>query len=342
MESPQPPPLPKRRTRRWAWVLILFLSIGLFVSVMMNVGLGIRALAGSSGWSAHDDVPVDEFPQFDEEWSYGHGETKVVRLALSGMIFRDVETGWLGGTYDMVGDLLAQIQAATQDDSVRAILLEVDSPGGAVTPTDEIYRALNSFRESSEGRVVVTHIRDMAASGGYYAAMASDWIVADPTAIVGSIGIIMQTLNWQGLSERLGISDVTIKSGDNKDMLNPFRETKPEELALLQEVVDNLHQRFVGIVGDARGLDPDTLDRLADGRILTADRAVEEGLIDAIGSWREAADKIAILLGENDLRLIRYYTSYGFFDRLFSVRAPQPANMLGQITRPRFLYLWSP
>ncbi|HMP68209.1 MAG TPA: signal peptide peptidase SppA [Pirellulaceae bacterium] len=342
MSTPSsPPPLPKRKSSRVAWILVLLLAIGLFISVMMNIGLGLRAAFGA-GWSDTQDIAVDEFPRFDEEWSFGSGTTKVVRLSLEGMIFRSIDTGWFGGSYDMTASLLAQIQAAIQDPEVKAILLEIDSPGGAVNPTDEIYRALMAFRASAEGRVIVTHVRDMAASGGYYAAMASDWIYADPTAIIGSIGIIMQTLNWHALSERLGISDVTIKSGANKDMLNPFRESRPEELALLQDVVDDLHLRFVSIVSEARGYTSEELTALADGRVFTAPRALHHGLVDDIGTWRDATAKIAELLDVPEVRLIRYYRQAGFLDWLFRARLPEPVRLLHPVQPPRFLYLWSP
>ena len=204
-----------------------------------------------------------------EIWSSGYGDVKVVRLELSGLIMRGAEEKLFGVATDPVETLLRQIRCATEDEAVRAILLEVDSPGGAVTPSDEIYEALRRFRASEEGRFVVVHVRDVGASGAYYVAMAADYLMAEPTAIVGSVGVIMQSLNMKGLSDKIGLSAVTIKSGENKDLLNPFEEVNTNQVALLQEVVDGMQDRFAELVVEARGLE----DRaLLDGRIFWQQR----------------------------------------------------------------------
>ena len=170
----------------------------------------------------------DEFPTFTEKWSYGSGDVKTVRIAVEGPIFRESEESFFGFKYDKIEAILRQIRAAKNDEAVKAIILEVDSPGGDLTASDEIYKALQDFKRCAEGRKIIVFVRNMAASGGYYVSAPADWIIAEPTSIIGSIGVIMQTLNWKGLSEKIGLTDVTIKSGTNKDLLNPFRDVSPD------------------------------------------------------------------------------------------------------------------
>ncbi|MCK4563430.1 MAG: S49 family peptidase, partial [Verrucomicrobia bacterium] len=178
------------------WVAIAILAMLLFGSFITNVGLTAALFSGSEG--SDNDYPVDEEPSFDEIWSYGYGDTKVVRIDLVGVIMRGGRDRLFGYEPDMVEAALDQIRAATLDTEVKAILLEVDSPGGGVTPSDEIYAALRQFKAKDEERLIMVFIRDLGASGAYYAAMAGDYIMAEPTAIVGSVGVIMQTLNMKG------------------------------------------------------------------------------------------------------------------------------------------------
>lgn len=318
------------------WIAIAILVLMLFGSFLANIGLTAAVLAGSS--AGYSDYPVDAEPNLDEIWSQGYGETKVVRIGLSGVIMRGQPERLFGSGNDMVESILSQILAARLDPAVRAILLEVDSPGGAVTPSDEIYTALRQFKESAEDRVVVVFIRDLGASGAYYAAMAGDYIMAEPTAIVGSVGVIMQTLNMKGLADMIGLKSVTIASGANKDMLNPLKEVDPQHLEMLQELVDEMQNRFAGIVMDSRGIESRTL---LDGRVFTADQAMNDNLIDGIGYWQEAVEQLKILLGVDDVYIIRYAEKQGFFDALFAAKSPKLPD-INTMESPRFLYLWKP
>ena len=240
----------------------------------------------------------DEFPTFTEKWSYGSGDVKAVRIAVEGPIFRESEESFFGIKYDKIEAILRQIRAAKNDEAVKAIILEVDSPGGDLTASDEIYKALQDFKQSADGRKIIVFVRNMAASGGYYVSAPADWIIAEPTSIIGSIGVIMQTLNWKGLSEKIGLTDVTIKSGTNKDLLNPFRDVSPEQLAQLQEMIDSMYRQFFTIVQTNRNIEAESLKAIADGRIFSADLALKNRLIDQIGYWEDAVTKTAELLGE--------------------------------------------
>ncbi|MDH3982110.1 MAG: signal peptide peptidase SppA [Kiritimatiellaceae bacterium] len=284
---------------------------------------------------------MDQHPDYQELWSYGEyseESLKVVRIGLEGIIMRGRQQRLLGYEPDMVESILSQIRCATSDEAVKAILLEIDSPGGAVTPSDEIYAALEQFKRDDEERMIMVFIRDLGASGAYYAAMAGDYIMAEPTAIVGSVGVIMQTLNMKGLGEKVGLSSVTIASGKNKDMLNPFEEVNPEHRQLLQELVDSLQDRFAGIVQQSRGLET---RELLDGRVYNVVQAREHNLIDGIGYWQDALDKLKSLMDEENVYVIRYCEQPGFFDSLFGAKTPVVPDF-NAIQSPRFLYMWKP
>lgn len=337
---PPPPGHPQRPPRTGCRKIALVLLVLLFLNLIVSIALLARARSSESG-----NMAEDEFPTFEEIWSYGDGDVKAVRLELTGVITRDADGSFWDVELDPVEEWLRQIRAAKQDDAVRAIILEVDSPGGALTPTDEIYQALQEFRASDEGRRVVVHVRDIAASGGYYIAMASDWIVAEPTAVVGSIGVIMQTLNWKELSDKVGVHDVTITAGDNKDLLNPFRPVQPEHLAFFQNILDEMHDRFVNLVQKRLQLDPEVLKLLADGRVFSASQAISDGMIDQIGYFDDTLAKTRELLGVEKLRVVRYDQQRGLAHFLARLSSPMPGiHLLEALRRPqmRMMCLWTP
>lgn len=319
------------------WIAIAVLALLLFGSFLTNIGLTSALFSGSPSVGGNDH-PVDEDPQFDETWSYGDGDTKVVRINLSGVIMRGRQERMFGYKPDMVESLLAQIRAATLDNEVKAILLEVDSPGGAVTPSDEIYAALERFKDKNPERVVMVFVRALGASGAYYAAMAGDYIMAEPTAIVGSVGVIMQTVNMKGLGEKLGLSSVTIASGENKDMLNPLKEVNPQHLGMMQDLVDGMQHRFASIVETSRGLET---RELLDGRVFSTKQAMEHNLIDGVGYFQDAVDQLEVLLDVEDIYLVRYTKEMGFFDMLMASKMPALPSF-NVMASPKFLYMWKP
>ena len=184
----------------------------------------------------------------------------------------------------------------------------------------------------------------MAASGGYYISVPADRIIAQPTALIGSIGVIIQTPNIKGPTEKIGVTDTTIKSGKNKDLLNPFHPVDPAQVALLQESVDAMYDRFLSLVAEGRDLKKSELKPLADGRIFTAEDALKHKLIDGIGYWDEALDETAALLGVDDLYVIYYQVERTFFEQLMGMggRLPSLQSLLSAAATPRRLYLWRP
>jgi protease-4 len=190
--------------------------------------------------------------------------------------------------------IIEQIHEHLEDDDVKAIILRIDSPGGGVGPSQEIHREILKVKEKKK---IVTSMGSVAASGGYYIACASDLIVANPGTITGSIGVIMEFTNIEELFKKIGIKGVVVKSGELKDIGSPFREMTPEEKRILQEVIDNVHQQFIGAVAEGRKLDRSKVTQIADGRIMTGEQAKQLGLVDQIGNLDDAIDATAKLVG---------------------------------------------
>lgn len=267
--------------------------------------------------SAKLDGGEDEIPMLQEVWSSGAASgTKVVRIPLTGTIMLG-EDGWMENAGSASAALRA-IQRATHDPDVEGIILEVDSGGGGITASDIIYKALLDFKKAGKGRVIVTLMGDIAASGAYYVSLPSDIILAHPTTITGSIGVIMQSYNIKELAAKIGIKDETFKSGENKDMLNPFHDVSPEQRAMLQAVIDALYGRFVRLVAESRKISEADVRKLADGRIFVADEALERKLIDGIGYRADAEKEMTRLLNVEEINVIRYSEDVSFFEMLRS------------------------
>lgn len=270
-----PPGSAKRRSSGW-------LRLFLVLSLLGNVGLFfyLRATRGDSG--------VGGSPFYERFLSGERGaKHRIAVIRLEGLIATEID-GHVGHD-GMVGDLREELRLATEDDTVRAIILRIDSPGGEVLASDEIYRAV---REARKKKPVVCSMGSVAASGGFYSAMGSSWIVADNLTITGSIGVIMETLNYKGLFEKVGLKSVTIKSGKFKDMLNGARDATPEEIELVQSLIMESYDQFLGIVARERKLDPEALrNGVADGRVLSGKQALSAKLVDQLGTFQDAVKK---------------------------------------------------
>lgn len=330
-----------RRSRRpgCLTILLLLLAIGFFLLWLYDRQDGTLLPGYPMQGRDVQQYGADEFPQLGETWSEGSGDNKVVRIPLSGMILLGADPGLFGGvsTTDLA---LRGIRRATQDQDVRAIILEIDSGGGGITASDILYHELMLFKQARDGRRVIAICGDLAASGAYYVALAADRIIAHPTTITGSLGVIIQTLNFRELAQRFGIQDVTVKSGENKDLLNPLSEISPEQLALVQGIVDAMHARFTGLIAKSRNLEPDSVARLADGRIFTADQAIEHNLIDSIGYWQEAVAMTRELLGVQDIIIYRYEPTFSWRQLLRASHNLHPRAWLDAMQTPRLLYYW--
>lgn len=195
---------------------------------------------------------------------------------------------------------IEQLKRYKEDKSVKAIVIRVDSPGGGVVPSQEIYEEVKKIREKGEKKVVVS-MGAMAASGGYYISCPADKIVANPGSITGSIGVIMELANIEGLLEKIGVKSVVVKSGKHKDIGSILRAMSAEEKEMLQRVLDDVHNQFIEAVAKGRGIKEDVVKGIADGRIFTGKQAKELGLIDEIGNLEDTikiAARISGIKGE--------------------------------------------
>ncbi len=301
----------------------------------------------------------------------GRGKAKIALVRIDGEIGAEPrDGGLLGPQPSVLSQIKDELEVARRDDRVAALLLRINSPGGGVTASDIIYEELRRWHDETK-RPIVAYFMDVAASGGYYVAQAADSIIASPTSITGSIGVIAQFPNVYGLGRKLGVHVETIKSGPRKDMGSPFRPMADDERALMQSIVDALHARFVSIVQHGRrkrpghrGMDPSAVERLADGRVFTANQALELGLVDQVGYLEDAIAVCKQLAGIKDATVVAYertrlgseratiysrnavhaplgvrleggFGAHGAATRLeLGARALEPA--------PRFLYIWAP
>ncbi len=323
------------------WVLIAIESLALIVMFFVIVALVMVNMSFSQPIRVHK-AGVDERPEMNEIWSCGSGDVKVVRIPLYGLIAFEGSGSSFVKNLGSTESALRSIKKATSDQDVKAIILEVDSGGGGITASDILYKALKDFKESREDRKVVAVFGDVAASGGYYVALAADYIIAHPTTITGSIGVLMQMLNVRGLGEKIGVKEVVVKSGPNKDLLNPFGgDLTIEQSLMLQGIIDNLHNRFKSLVSEGRKLPAEEVQRLADGSIFNADTALKCGLIDEIGYWENALAKTAELLGEDSVKVYRYEEEFKIADFFKSMQTWNPVNsLLNKFPQTRMLYLW--
>lgn len=208
--------------------------------------------------------------QFAGQYAQSEGNVGIVEI--NGMILSSKK-------------IIEHIKAFREDDAIKAIVLRIDSPGGGIGPSQEIY---SEVLKTKNKKITITSMGAVAASGGYYIASAANKIVANKGTITGSIGVIMEYANIKEIARKIGISPVVIKSGEFKDIGSPLRELTDTEKKILQELVDELHLQFVTDAADARDIKLDTMKSLADGRVYTGQKALELNLIDRIGNLDDA------------------------------------------------------
>ena len=191
-------------------------------------------------------------------------------------------------------DIVEQIDTFKEDNDVKAIILRINSPGGGVGPSQEIYREVLRAKEKKK---IIASIESVGASGGYYVACASDLIVANPGTITGSIGVVMEFSNVEDLLKKIGLRSYVIKSGKHKDIGSPVREMTPEEKAILQGVIDSVHSQFIRAVAEGRNMEEGKVKQIADGRIFSGEQAKELGLVDRLGGLQDAIEIAAEMVG---------------------------------------------
>jgi len=280
--------------------LSLFLFFALVASVVINCFLAAAVLE-RFGRGSRTELALPRFRETLVEPASHESNDKIAQIKLRGLISSSI-AGNIGDS--MVDDLRLALQQARDDDNVRAVVLEIDSPGGEVTASDVIYNAVVKTRAR---KPVVVYMDSLAASGGYYVSCGGKFLMANETTITGSIGVIIQTLNYERLFDKIGLSSVVFKSGKFKDLLNGDRPITPEERDLVQSFVMKTYDKFLGIVARERKLSPEGLRMgIADGRILSGKDAFENKLIDGLGQIEDAYAKARQLGNAPDAAVVKY------------------------------------
>jgi protease IV len=281
----------------------------------------------------------------------GSGDGKVLLMDLSGVISSSEKEGLLPQP-NQLASFKEELTKAAKDDKVKALVLRINSPGGTVNASDILYHELKTFKANKKIPIIAS-MMDVAASGGYYLAMATDAIYVHPSTVTGSIGVIMLTVNAKGLLEKVGVEANAITSGPRKDMGSPFRTMTTEERAIFQGVIDSFYQRFLMVVQEGRPqLSADQIKKLADGRIYSGDQAKEAGLVDDIGYLDEAIERAKKNAGLTDARVVTYRRSGEYQNNIYSrvLGGGSGLSSLAQMDllsivrggSPQFMYLWMP
>ncbi|MCL2864803.1 MAG: signal peptide peptidase SppA [Lachnospiraceae bacterium] len=220
---------------------------------------------------------------------------------------------------------LESLEVIAADATIRGVVLFVNSPGGGVYESAQIKRRLDYLQENYEIPIYAS-FGSMAASGGYYISVGADRIFATPETLTASIGVIFSSLNFTGLMERFGVSDMTVTSGDHKDIFSPYRPVTDEEEAIMQSMVDNMQDEFVRIIAEGRGMSEAEVRTFADGRIVDGLQALELGMIDELGEIEDAIDAMKDTIGNQNAQVIRFYDASDTFSSLFGFHL---SNLLG-------------
>jgi len=347
----QPPQLPPQRDgRSVAFYVAVFLSLLLVVSGALNVILLVVSVFNSVPSGLGTGVVEEDGSRYELIAVDGDrgASASVLRIPIDGAI-AEAGSPLLGAVGGTVSQVRRALRAAVLEPTVKAVLVDINSPGGGVTDSDEIWRLIRGFRHENPDVEVVALMGDMATSGGYYIAAACDLIIARPTTITGSIGVIISSLNYGKTLEDWGIEAVTLTSKDTpyKDMLSPTRPMLDVEKEKVLAIVQEMYDRFVEVVHMGRpDMTVEQVRALATGEIYSGSQALNNGLVDQVGSLQDAYDEIADMLGEESFRVIEHRRIPGVFDALFAAEAEVPAmdaavaQLLRSSTGPRFLYYW--
>jgi len=300
---------PKKKGSPVMWVLVILLALGGGFLVLVGF-LGLIFGGGAGGVGANQNAFLQEVVVKNSLLP-----DKIAIIDVGGIITSSSEHSGMS----MVDLIKEQLSRAAEDDKVQAVILKVDSPGGEVLASDDIYRAIQKF-QNKHGKPVIASMGSLAASGGYYVSAPCRWIIANELTLTGSIGVIMSGYNYRGLMDKVGVVPQVYKSGKFKDMLSGSKkpeEILPEEGQMVQGLINETYGRFKKIVkegrddsnkenkGKGRQLRYDW-ESFADGRILSGNQAYEIGLVDEVGDWDASVDRTLKIIGLEEAKLVRY------------------------------------
>ena len=305
---------------------------------------------------APGDGQLDETAVLSDE-GVSNSSPKIALIEVSGLLSQTSSPSVIASRSNAVDSLVARLTKAAADPNTRAVILWVNSPGGTVGASDTMYHELMYFREKT-GKPIVVSMGEIATSGAYYTSLAADLIIAQPTSITGSIGVIVQTFNFSEGMKKVGITGRAVVSGPNKDMTNPFQPPSDEHYQLVQNMVNQFYAGFRGLVAVRRpeaAAMPGQFDMMTDGRVFTGVEAAQLHLVDQTGSLRDAFDAAKRLAGVERARMVKYHAQgvtprspYGATTRLEPPLAASTTvnvlslNLTPDALSPGFYYVWWP
>lgn len=331
--------------RRW-----IALGIALFL-ILVSMGFRFATFVTSGFLDGIFEEVAEEVDSFHENVIIdGESTDQIVVLTVDGVIDN---SGGAGGLLAAAGynhqEFLSMVDYAATNDTVKAVLLNVNSPGGGVSESAQIHRALEELQNDFEKPIYVT-MGDTAASGGYYIAAPAKRIFAEASTITGSIGVIMESINFTEFAEDLGVEFNTFTSGKHKDIMSSSRKMTEEEEDILQSMIDEMYDEFVDIIVDGRQMDEKTVRELADGRVYTGKQAKEVDLVDEVGTFDDALHALMIDYDLEAAEVVQYETDEGFFNpfKLTIQDMFQSKNseidmimeLLNKSNKPRAMYLY--
>lgn len=330
-----------------------WIALGI-AAVLFFFSLGINFLT-SLAFGEMDKWQTGFFEELDEDFTEkvledGPDFGSIVVLEVNGVIqdVGDVESIFSSPGYNHK-NFLRMLERAGEDENVKGIIIRVNSPGGGVLESAEIHDKIVDIKENNPKPIYVS-MGSMAASGGYYISTPADKIFASPETMTGSLGVIMQGINYAGLAEKYGVKFETIKSGQYKDIMSPTRDMTEEERKILKEMVNNSYQGFVDVIAKGRNMSENQVRKIADGRIYDGRQAKSLGLIDEFGYLDDTIAAMKKLKGVGDVSVIQYESAFGF-DSLFQVASQRLfsddiellglSKLFSQPNSPRLMYLYA-
>jgi protease-4 len=343
------PTTPPSEGRPVSFYLAIFLALLLVLSVGLNLVLlvlgVVRSAAGSLGVGEASDANFEIVAVGGDN----DARDRILRVPVEGAI-AETATPLIGAPGGTVTQIERALRLAKRDESIKGVLLFINSPGGGVTDSDLIYRKVRQFRQETS-KPVVALFGDTAASGGYYIACACEHIMAQGTTITGSIGVILSAWNFHEAAHKVGVKSVDIVSPRTpyKTMLSSTKPVDEVEVAIARGIVDEMYERFVDVVAEGRPeLERDRIVTLADGRIYSAQQARQAGLIDGVGTEQDAIELMKARAKVGSVKVVEQRRRISFFDVLTGAHKPAPPPSLEQAlgtfvsktTGPRLLYFW--
>jgi protease-4 len=295
---------------------------------------------------------TNELEEVTVESGKTFSSSKIAIIEIEGMLINAREgAGFFGPEENKLSLFTQELQRAERDGAVKAVVLRINSPGGTVTCSDTMYQMIRNFRAETK-KPVVADTQEVCASGAYYIACGADRIVAHPTSVIGSIGVIFETFEVSGAMDKLGISSTAIKSGEMKDMGSPFKKLDPKAEGIMQGMVNEYYARFVGVLKENRRLSEATpIATITDGRVFSGETAQKLGLVDQVGLLPDAIDLARQMAKAQGAKVVMYKRPYGYSGSIYASSPTRPPRAdvmklelpdLGVALPRGFYYLWQP